>query len=166
MANLLRELHRKRICPISLVNLLPEPFQDVGKKRNSLEKRSILIAAALSACQECDLNDARQPRGHAEWKTGSRKGMGLNCAILINVARSTATLLARDLSIAWKLSALIISPSNSNCMDRGRRGEGKGMFSTRWTGRIGERTGNGKRSDFREFRTRRRDKFVRLFWSC
>lgn len=89
MANLLRELHRKRICPISLVNLLPEPFQDVGKKRNSLEKRSILIAAALSACQECDLNDARQPRGHAEWKTGSRKGMGLNCAILINVARST-----------------------------------------------------------------------------
>lgn len=28
-------------------------------------------------------------RGHAEWKTGSGKGMGLNCAILINVARST-----------------------------------------------------------------------------
>lgn len=64
----------------------------------------------------------------------------------------TGTLLSnpRDLSIAWKLSTLIISPSNSDCMDT--RGGGEGRKGEGWTfstldGEDRRKIREGKRGD-------------------
>lgn len=84
MANLLGELHRKRISPISLSPSLSSKTSEGGGGRknlhdeiDSIRHRSIRVPRILKRCSLAEPKLPAQARErHAEWKSGSRKGRG------------------------------------------------------------------------------------------